>query len=80
MPYVNLNGQLVQVTQEQFDAWIEWYDTFIKETKAQRFIQIPKDFYKNDELPDLYSRGIITADESAKRKKHYQDKIAFLSK
>lgn len=35
------------VTQEQYDAWIENYDEFIKQTKSQRFIQIPKDFYKN---------------------------------
>jgi len=35
------------VTQEQYDGWIENYDEFIKQTKSQRFIQIPKDFYKN---------------------------------
>lgn len=35
------------VTQEQYDGWIENYDEFIKQTKAQRFIQIPKGFYKN---------------------------------
>lgn len=35
------------VTQEQYDQWIENYDEFIKQTKSQRFIAIPKDFYKN---------------------------------
>ncbi len=35
------------VTQEQYDGWIENYDEFIKATKSQRFIAIPKDFYKN---------------------------------
>lgn len=35
------------VTQEQYDGWIENYDEFIKQTKSQRFIEIPKDFYKN---------------------------------
>lgn len=35
------------ITQEQYDGWIENYDEFIKQTKSQRFIQIPKDFYKN---------------------------------
>lgn len=35
------------VTQEEYDGWIEGYDEFIKQTKSQRFIQIPKDFYKN---------------------------------
>lgn len=35
------------VTQEEYDGWIENYDNFIKQTKSQRFIQIPKDFYKN---------------------------------
>lgn len=40
-----LSGKLV--TQEEYDGWIENYDEFIKQTKSQRFIQIPKDFYKN---------------------------------
>lgn len=40
-----LSGKLV--SQEEYDGWIENYDTFIKQTKSQRFIQIPKDFYKN---------------------------------
>lgn len=35
------------VTQEEYDAWLETADTFIKGTKGQRFIKIPKDFYKN---------------------------------
>jgi len=35
------------VTQEEYDSWIENYDTFIKQTKSQRFIKIPKDFYRN---------------------------------
>lgn len=40
-----LEGKMV--TQEEYDGWIENYDEFIKQTKSQRFIQIPKDFYKN---------------------------------
>ena len=40
-----LSGKMV--TQEEYDGWIENYDTFIKQTKGQRFIKIPKDFYKN---------------------------------
>lgn len=40
-----LEGKIV--TQEEYDGWIENYDTFIKQTKSQRFIDIPKDFYKN---------------------------------
>jgi len=40
-----LSGKMV--SQEEYDGWIENYDTFIKQTKSQRFIQIPKDFYKN---------------------------------
>lgn len=40
-----LSGKMV--TQEEYDGWIEGYDEFIKQTKSQRFIQIPKDFYKN---------------------------------
>jgi len=40
-----ISGKLV--SQEEYDGWIENYDTFIKQTKSQRFIQIPKDFYKN---------------------------------
>lgn len=35
------------ITQEEYNGWIENYDQFIKQTKSQRFIQIPKDFYKN---------------------------------
>lgn len=35
------------VNQEQYDTWIQHYDDFIKQTKSQRFIKIPKDFYKN---------------------------------
>lgn len=35
------------ITQEEYDGWIENYDTFIKETKSKRFIQIPKGLYKN---------------------------------
>jgi hypothetical protein len=34
-------------TQEEYDNWLEVADTFIKQTKGQRFIDIPKDFYKN---------------------------------
>ena len=40
-----LAGEMV--TQEEYDGWIENYDEFIKQTKSQRFIDIPKDFYKN---------------------------------
>jgi hypothetical protein len=40
-----LSGKIV--TQEEYDAWIQSADTFIKGTKGQRFIQIPKNFYKN---------------------------------
>lgn len=40
-----LSGKMV--TQEEYDNWIENYDEFIKQTKSQRFIEIPKDFYKN---------------------------------
>jgi hypothetical protein len=36
-----------EFTQEEYDAWIENADEFIKRTKAKRFIKIPKDFYKN---------------------------------
>lgn len=34
-------------TQEDYDKIYEMEDSFIKETKSQRFIQIPKNFYKN---------------------------------
>lgn len=34
-------------TQEEYEAFIETYDAFIKQTKSQRFIDIPKNFYKN---------------------------------
>lgn len=40
-----LSGKLI--TQEEYDGWIENADEFIKQTKSQRFIDIPKDFYKN---------------------------------
>lgn len=40
-----LEGKLV--TQAEYDGWIENYDEFIKQTKSQRFIDIPKDFYKD---------------------------------
>ena len=40
-----LEGKMVN--QEEYDGWIENYDEFIKQTKSQRFIDIPKDFYKN---------------------------------
>jgi hypothetical protein len=35
------------LTQEDYDAFVESADTFIKQTKGQRFIQIPEGFYKN---------------------------------
>jgi len=34
-------------TQEEYDSWIENADEFIKKTKSQRFISIPKDYYKD---------------------------------
>ncbi len=40
-----LSGKLL--TQEDYDIWMENADEFIKQTKGQRFIQIPKNFYKN---------------------------------
>lgn len=40
-----LSGKII--TQEEYDAWMQTADTFIKGTKGQRFIQIPKNFYKN---------------------------------
>lgn len=40
-----LNGLIV--TPEEFDAWLEGADTFIKQTKGTRFIDIPKNYYKN---------------------------------
>ena len=35
------------ITQEEYDTYTQFYDDFIKQTKSQRFIDIPKDFYKN---------------------------------
>jgi len=35
------------VSQEDYDGWLQVADEFIKTTKGQRFIQIPKNFYKN---------------------------------
>jgi len=35
------------LTQEDYDAWMENADEFIKQTKGQRFIKIPDKFYKN---------------------------------
>jgi len=40
-----LSGELP--TMEEYESFIENYDNFIKETKGKRFIQIPKDFYKD---------------------------------
>ncbi len=40
-----LSGKIV--SQDQYDQWLQMADTFIKSTKAQRFIQIPKDYYKD---------------------------------
>lgn len=37
----------VIVTPEDFDAWLNGADEFIKQTKGKRFITIPKNFYKN---------------------------------
>ena len=36
-----------EFTQEDYDAWLEMADEFIKGTKGQRFINIPKNFYKD---------------------------------
>jgi formylmethanofuran dehydrogenase subunit D len=36
-------------TQEDYDAWLQVADELIKKTKGQRFIDIPKDFYKDFE-------------------------------
>ena len=35
------------LTQEDYDGWFEKADEFIKETKGQRFIKIPDNYYKN---------------------------------
>jgi len=40
-----LSGQIA--TPEEYEAWMVSAGDFIKETKGQRFIDIPKDFYKN---------------------------------
>lgn len=40
-----LEGKIV--TQEQYDGFLSNADSFIKQTKGKRFIQIPKNFYKN---------------------------------
>ena len=40
-----LSGKIF--SQEDYDNWLKFSDEFIKQTKAQRFIQIPKDFYKD---------------------------------
>lgn len=40
-----LSGELV--TAEEYKSYLDAYDTLIKSTKGKRFIQIPKDFYKN---------------------------------
>jgi len=34
-------------TIEEYEAFVNNYDEFIKQTKSQRFIEIPKGFYKN---------------------------------
>lgn len=50
----NANKMLVQavldgrnITPEDYQAYIDNYDQFIKQTKSKRFIEIPKDFYKD---------------------------------
>lgn len=40
-----LNGKIL--TQEDYDEWFGIADEFIKKTKGQRFLDIPKNFYKN---------------------------------
>lgn len=40
-----LSGKMV--TQEQYDGWMNFASDFIKQTKGQRFIQIPDNFYKD---------------------------------
>ncbi len=40
-----LQGKIV--SSETYDGFLKSYDAMIKQTKGQRFIQIPKNFYKN---------------------------------
>jgi len=40
-----LNDKIL--TQEDYDSWMQVADEFIKQTKGQRFIDIPEGFYKN---------------------------------
>jgi len=40
-----LSGKMI--SQEEYDSFVEGYDTFIKNTKSKRFIKIPEGFYKN---------------------------------
>ncbi len=40
-----LQGKIV--SPETYDGFLQMYDTMVKQTKGQRFIQIPKNFYKN---------------------------------
>lgn len=35
------------VTQEDYEKWLSDNDALIKQTKSQRFLEIPKDYYKN---------------------------------
>lgn len=35
------------ITPEEYQTFVDNYDMFIKQTKSQRFIEIPKGFYKN---------------------------------
>lgn len=35
------------VTPEEYDSFLDSYDTLIKGTKDKRFVKIPKDYYKN---------------------------------
>ncbi len=52
--YANANKIAVErilsggsITPEEYQTFVDNYDMFIKQTKSQRFIDIPKDFYKN---------------------------------
>lgn len=40
-----LNGEIV--TPEEYQSWLDNADEIIKQTKGKRFINIPKDFYKD---------------------------------
>lgn len=43
-----LSGKIV--TGEEYDSFIDQYKDFIRQTKTHRFLEIPKDFYKDIQL------------------------------